>query len=221
MHKEPIDNIFILKNAIRKEDIKTLMDHARQAQMNDAVVQDVNTTISKGSTAWMTNKEIRDTQIIETSELIRQKATSINNYNIRKHINPFYKFEIRDCEAVSLLHYGIGGHYLPHNDSEAIWIHNDGTEVWRKVVDRDISVVYFLNDDFEGGELEFPELKLKVKPESGTMICFPSTHQYHHGVNKVTSGNRFTMVTWMRVKGFQTLEDTNRIFSLINSQALR
>jgi predicted 2-oxoglutarate/Fe(II)-dependent dioxygenase YbiX len=211
----------IVKNAIRKEDIKFFLDYAHQAQMHDALVQDMNSTIALGTTSYMKNKEIRDTQLIDITDSVQQKATSINRFNIRKHINPFYKFEIRDCELVSLLHYDIGGHYISHNDSEAIWTHGDGTEVWRKIHDRDISVVYFLNDDFEGGQLIFPDLDLKIKPEAGTMICFPSTHLYYHGVSPVISGHRYTMVTWMRVKGIPTLNDVNRMFSQFSGKVIR
>jgi hypothetical protein len=36
-------------------------------------------------------------------------------------------------------------------------------------------LIIYLNDDFEGGETEFPELKLKIKPVKGKGILFHNT----------------------------------------------
>jgi predicted 2-oxoglutarate/Fe(II)-dependent dioxygenase YbiX len=73
------------------------------------------------------------------------------------------------------------------------------------------SVVYFLNDDFSGGELFFPVLDLVIQPEAGTLVCFPSDHDYIHGVRPVTSGRRYTVVTWMRVKGMPSVDEINQM----------
>ena len=83
----------------------------------------------------------------------------------------------------------------------------DGDLMWRKSTDRDISTVIFLNDDFEGGDFVFPEFRVRVKPEPGMLICFPSTHQYLHGVEPVTKGVRYTMVNWMTISGVPTMAE--------------
>jgi hypothetical protein len=220
MHKDPRKNILIQKNALRKDDLKIILDHANREEKMELSVLDLEETNKQGRNIYIVEKETRDTQLVDPIP-IKDKLDSINRFNIRKYVNPFYQFEIRDCELPQILSYGIGGHYIPHVDAEGVWINADGSEVWRKSIDRDISVVYFLNDDFEGGELVFPELDLTVKPEAGTMICFPATHQYLHGVNPVISGHRYTMVTWMRVKGFPTLDDVDRMYALMNSRTAR
>jgi hypothetical protein len=46
-----------------------------------------------------------------------------------------------------------------------------------------------LNDDYEGGELLFPEQKGSIKPEAGDMVVFPG-YYLSHGVAKITKGNR-------------------------------
>ena len=126
-------------------------------------------------------------------------------------VEPFYNVKIRDWEPLQLLHYGTGGHYIPHVDAETLYTDEDGLELWEKTLDRDISVVYFLNDDFEGGELFFPNLDLLIKPEAGTLVCFPSDHNYIHGVKPVTSGRRYSVVTWMRVKGMPSVDEINQM----------
>jgi len=61
---------------------------------------------------------------------------------------------------------------------------------------RTISVSWFLNDDFSGGELVFPEFDLTIKPVAGEMIIFPSNHPYLHRVNPVSTGIRYAAVRW-------------------------
>jgi predicted 2-oxoglutarate/Fe(II)-dependent dioxygenase YbiX len=55
---------------------------------------------------------------------------------------------------------------------------------------------FYLNDDYEGGEIEFPRFGLQVKPEPNQMIMFPSNYVYNHVVNPVTSGTRYAIVAW-------------------------
>lgn len=48
--------------------------------------------------------------------------------------------------------------------------------------------VIYVNDDFTGGELNFPELGFRYKPEAGALIVFPSKPGYLHGVLPVGAG---------------------------------
>lgn len=48
--------------------------------------------------------------------------------------------------------------------------------------------VLYINDDFSGGQLHFPEIDLIYQPKRGAMIVFPSADKYLHGVLPVGSG---------------------------------
>lgn len=61
---------------------------------------------------------------------------------------------------------------------------------------RTVSLSFFLNDDFTGGELVFPEFDLSVKPVAGQMVIFPSNYPYIHRVNPVETGIRYAAVRW-------------------------
>lgn len=50
------------------------------------------------------------------------------------------------------------------------------------------AAVLYLNDDYSGGELFFPKLNLEVKPEPGSLVIFPGTELYEHGVRPVKEG---------------------------------
>lgn len=56
----------------------------------------------------------------------------------------------------------------------------------------DYGSILYLNDDYEGGELFFPVYGMCVKPKPGTLIFFPSSDMYAHGVTEVVSGVRYT-----------------------------
>jgi hypothetical protein len=56
------------------------------------------------------------------------------------------------------------------------------------------SMLFYLNDDYEGGELYFPLLNFEYKPKPGDFITFPSYEKYTHGVRPVLSGSsRYVM----------------------------
>jgi hypothetical protein len=56
----------------------------------------------------------------------------------------------------------------------------------------DISSLFYLNDDYEGGELYFPLQNIKFKPKRGSAYFFPGDKNYIHGVTEVKSGLRYT-----------------------------
>jgi hypothetical protein len=55
------------------------------------------------------------------------------------------------------------------------------------------SSLIYLNENYEGGELYFPEHNFSIKPEAGTLICFKGDEHTLHGVKKVQSGIRYTV----------------------------
>jgi hypothetical protein len=51
------------------------------------------------------------------------------------------------------------------------------------------SLSIYLNDDFEGGILEFKHKPYKIKPKAGMLVLVPVTEEFTHRVTKITSGN--------------------------------
>lgn len=86
-------------------------------------------------------------------------------------------------EGWQLLKYGKDNHFVKHYDDS-------------KQYPRTVSMSYYLNDDYEGGEIEFPNFNLKIKPVANQMIMFPSNYVYTHTVHPVISGTRYAIVGW-------------------------
>jgi hypothetical protein len=55
----------------------------------------------------------------------------------------------------------------------------------------DIAGLFYLNDDYEGGELYFPNQGIQFKPKRGAAYFFPGDMNYIHGVTEVKSGIRY------------------------------
>lgn len=205
------DGVLIRRDAIEPHDLKVLSDYVRQAPMTDSLVSDFESEAQDGVVDWVLNTNIRATQEVQLTPAISEILRRIDDANVPAVIEPFYQIEILDREPSQILHYDVGGHYIPHVDAETLYKDDIGLDMWEKTLDRDLSVVYFLNDGFSGGELIFPALDLIVKPEPGTLVCFPSCHHYVHGVKPVTAGHRYSIVTWMRVKGMPSVDEINQL----------
>lgn len=204
--------ILIQTNAIDPDELAMLADFAGRHEKKDVTVFDAAGSNAQGRIVYKVDKRIRHAQRVNITPIL-DDIDRINQRNIQRYVNPFFAVNISGLEKPQLLVYGAGGHHKPHIDGEGKYVNAQGREVWRKSLDRDLSVVYFLNDAFEGGELTFPELGLVIKPQAGSMVCFPSGHDYLHGVSPVSAGLRLSLVTWLQVEGYPTLQDVNRQYA--------
>lgn len=87
-------------------------------------------------------------------------------------------------EGYNLLKYAGGQQYHQHYDGTS----KSG---------RTISAICYLNNDYEGGELEFPNFGVTVKPQAGMLILFPSNYAYGHVAHPIISGTKYALVTWI------------------------
>jgi predicted 2-oxoglutarate/Fe(II)-dependent dioxygenase YbiX len=96
---------------------------------------------------------------------------------------PFAGKNIKSREhSIHLLKYGVGGHLPAHQD--------------QGISSRVLSSVMYLNDNYDGGEIEFVNSGIKLKPEAGSIIFFPSNFLYVHEVYPITEGYRYSMPHW-------------------------
>ena len=72
-------------------------------------------------------------------------------------------------------------------------IHTDNYEESNK---KDKSALLYLNDEFIGGDLIFPDQELVINPRPGTVIFFEGNLDKPHGVTKVESGKRHNLITF-------------------------
>jgi hypothetical protein len=101
--------------------------------------------------------------------------------------NEIWKYDITHSNQSEFLMYDVNGKYETHVDT----FHARSDET------RKLTVLVFLNDDFEGGKFYLANEIKRFYPEQkkGTVLIFPSFMP--HGVEPITKGVRYSVVSWM------------------------
>ncbi len=71
---------------------------------------------------------------------------------------------------------------------------------------RDYTGLVYLNDNFTGGELVFPDRDVVMIPKPGLLVGFPSNHKFVHAVPKVLSGKRYSLPVWFTVNAAKAMQ---------------
>jgi predicted 2-oxoglutarate/Fe(II)-dependent dioxygenase YbiX len=125
--------------------------------------------------------------VIEKNSKVRTKLDKYvfasAGFAIKKYNEKFKSCNIQEDSGYELLRYKEGQFYTQHTDSF-------------KGRPRAVSCSFILNDDYEGGEFAFFNRELKYKPKKGSCIMFPSNFMYPHEIMPVTSGTRYSIITW-------------------------
>ena len=116
-----------------------------------------------------------------SSQLFGALDKTLEHYTTKLY--PFAEKNIKSREhTMHLLKYDESGHLPAHQD--------------QGVSSRVLSVLLYLNDDYEGGEIEFRHSGIKFKPKAGSVLFFPSNFLYVHEVYPVTKGPRYALPNW-------------------------
>lgn len=141
------------------------------------------------------NAEIRTNTIFPLAYLstVNETCNKLNNrfYTdayaavtwYRNHFGIEQEIYENEKEGLDLLRYQTGQKYGAHYDDSG-------------KPNRSVSPILYLNNDYEGGELEFVHHKVKIKPKAGTLYLFPANYAYAHIAHPVTKGTKYAMVTF-------------------------
>lgn len=132
--------------------------------------------------------KIEDSQSTNIAEMFQ---TNLNNIFF-EHFDPVEKDYMNTYGVFSEWHdvYGI----LKYGEGQQFTNHVDDHPSYH----RRISTVYYLNDNYTGGEINFPRFGITFKPKANQMIVFPSTYVYNHSVSPVIEGERYAVVSWLK-----------------------
>jgi hypothetical protein len=96
-----------------------------------------------------------------------------------------------------------GDSHIRHADNER---RKHGRWVPNHTPQRDYTGLVYLNDNFTGGELVFPDRDVVIIPKPGLFIGFPSNHKFVHAVPKVRSGKRYSLPIWFTLKPAKAMQ---------------
>jgi predicted 2-oxoglutarate/Fe(II)-dependent dioxygenase YbiX len=178
-----------------------------------SVIEELEDAVSKNFTQWIpsmvktgddvsADTMIRDTDAIGVPYLGRVVEEEFVNISdaLYKTLNNIFFEAFDPCEQDYKNSFGIGSEW---HDGWSILKYGKGQFFKNHIDDniayhRRISTVYYMNDDYEGGEICFPRYDLKIKPEKHDLLIFPSFYTYNHEVLPVTSGTRYAVVGWIK-----------------------
>lgn len=147
-------------------------------------------TYCKSITEWETKSQL-GTDSLHTWEKLLSGSSEVFEIlqecvnNVQREIE--YKFgRFLESTKPGIRKWNPGEYQGVHADGETA----AGWPGYNYIVD--YGSILYLNDEYEGGELFFPKYNIHIKPKPGTLVFFPSTNMYAHGVTEVTDGVRFT-----------------------------
>lgn len=102
---------------------------------------------------------------------------------IRPIVHEAWNRDFPDHSPIEVIHYVPGGFYKPHTDSG------------QRSHSRYLTIICYLNDDFEGGATHFPNSDFSVLPERGKAVVFPA--DYLHQAETVLDGEKYIALAWL------------------------
>jgi len=197
--------LLVVEHYMKKGDRNRLIGHANKIKPKSATIA------SKGSDGKIAGDVksrgfVADRIEVCAHPYFRKKFLAVCNDIYKNQLNPYYNVEVEWYEYPHVLRYHPGGTYGLHADSENL---NRETNQWYKYINRDYSSILYLNSDFTGGTLVFPYLNLRVIPQAGMLVAFPSDHRFLHSAEPVQAGIRYAMVTWAAEKNGVRVKDAS------------
>lgn len=171
------DNIIIFDNVLSAEDHEKMLAFCRQADFSQQVTDPKD--------QWY-------------NRIVSPKQMSDEIFSLLNKVFSFAKDKINSEYDVSV------DFVNPHQLSVVLW--NPGDQMGRHVDDwavhhYHIATIFYINDDYGGGEISFPEHGITIKPKSNSLIMFPGNNNYLHEVLQITRGQRYTSNMWFKFSG--------------------
>jgi len=185
------DNVVELEDMVTPEEQDYLLEFARNNTVWDVTESqwNENGNIIYDHRVWEDRVATRDTLLKAdtTGEVVAILGRVIER--MTPHIREKFQVEVTPTDA-AIVRWPKGAMQFPHADKELHEGPDAGTP--NEFPWYDLGTVFYLNDDYEGGELFFPLQDIKFKPKPRAAYFFPGDKNYIHGVTKVTSGTRYT-----------------------------
>lgn len=195
-----MNNLVKIIPVLTRDQCDMILKASESVEMKQTTVFD-----SDGSEVVSTN--IRNNTMTVLDEIVSEDVITLLNNSVKNALQnykdqvttyhygyigwpmPAVGYTTFERERFQLLSYTEDQYYHWHFDQSVV---RDAPESHRE-----LSMVLYLNDDFEGGYTWFPYQKFKPRP--GEALFFPSNWCYPHCSETVTSGNKKVIVTWFQV----------------------
>ena len=189
-----MDQLIQIIPVLTEEEVDKLNAYA-----DDHLILRRSQTLDNGIVAGRTSEECPLPEDEEITKMVHEKMNlALDEYkrrivnindNYNRHPLPGGHDTKSWREEIRIIQYKPGQEYGYHRDT-----HMDKR---CKEYHREISIIIYLTDDFEGGLTTF--LHTSYKPRKGYALIFPSNWCYIHRGDLVTKGTKRIAVTWYYV----------------------
>ena len=183
------DFIQVEKNAISDELCKQIIkEYEKSDDWVPGTVNDYEIAQSRKCEAIYLSHEETIEKNLKTRKRIDERLFDIITNHLKKYLEKYNSLgyiQVTEDTGYMLLRYKTGDYVKKHVDTSSDQ-------------HRTRSCSLILNDDYEGGEITFFDGQIKPNLKRGDLLIFPSSFTYPHQVLPVTSGTRYSIITWIR-----------------------
>lgn len=181
--------IFLVNNVLEPEICQRIIQVTETSQTGSAGIL-MNTVDNRVRSSDLLQLGGSDPLLRSTNELLFSRLVIVQQL-----LSQTYGIKFPYAEPCSVLRYRAGQFYKRHVDN--ILLSSRFQEVEQGIPTRDISVVGYLNDNFEGGETYFDRQSVKVKPRAGSILVFPAYFTHPHESLPVAKGEKYAFTSWL------------------------
>jgi hypothetical protein len=183
------ENIIELENFMTEDEISFLENAAKNITIWDVTQSHVNEngTVIYDSEYWKDRVATGPTLDKNNPEI---RAIIQRLYDrLRPVIEEFFNVRVTPT-GETIVRWLPGQFQNPHADKEL----HEGADAGEPndFPNYDIASLFYLNDDYSGGELYFPLQGIQFKPKRGAAYFFPGDMNYVHGVTEIKNSIRYT-----------------------------
>jgi hypothetical protein len=188
-----IKNIQIVEDFLPQDEVEVILNELKKHEPE----YDSHHTHGKGLSYRQIDNKMLKYFASYITPLIAERSTGFYEMNVITDIDLHYAFHP-------------SGSYLdPHTDVIG-WVQEFYEENNYETQEKyfpyfwsgHLANILYLNDDYEGGELFFPDFKFQIKPKPGMLVSFPGNTHYLHGVTKTSGNTRYSCSLWTKFEDF-------------------
>jgi hypothetical protein len=169
------ENIFVYKNFLSKEEISSILNSVQKFDDSEWSETGGSHVVSP----W-----------IETIEFVSDRIKE----NIPEPLEPHGRVA---C-VVRMKKGGYWGEHVDNYDHEGVVdkadLYVEGMDYEEKKI-TEYGIIIYLNNDFVGGELYYPNQDLVYTPNPGDLVIHAAKEECRHGVKEITDGVRYTITS--------------------------
>ena len=184
-----VDMIVELENFMTEEEQEFLFNFASNNTTWDYTISKKN---ENGTVIYDANIWEDRVATLHTLQKINPKVIDVVQKmfdRLKVKVDEFYNVDAM-ATSPAIVRWPVGTRQEPHADKEL----HEGPDAGKPNAFPyyDIASIFYINDDYEGGELYFPIQGIEFKPKARAAYFFPGDMNFIHGVRPVLNGCRYT-----------------------------